>query len=156
MDELLGIAASQVDEDFTSLGEPQTPDEKEIHATRDFKVYSIYERHRAPAPTSTDEVKFRIKSVTDTRPSECTETGRPGSRVVCPTSNNKSRWWSCLKPSELCDGIENCYNGEDENPMFCMFYKASMQNLKAQKHDIEQRLKEFHSSLEKLSHLVTK
>lgn len=57
----------------------------------------------------------------------CTENGKPGKRLVCPTPKNGTRFWSCLLPSELCNGIQDCDHGEDEDPKLCMFYKAVRQ-----------------------------
>uniref|UniRef100_A0A914EFJ9 Uncharacterized protein n=1 Tax=Acrobeloides nanus TaxID=290746 RepID=A0A914EFJ9_9BILA len=93
----------------------------------DEHIYTVYERkHENPSP-SANRVKYRIKSVDGQMPYACNENGKPGTRLVCPTPKNGTRFWFCLLPSELCNGIQDCDNGEDEDPKFCMFYKAIRQ-----------------------------
>uniref|UniRef100_A0A914CUQ6 Uncharacterized protein n=1 Tax=Acrobeloides nanus TaxID=290746 RepID=A0A914CUQ6_9BILA len=70
----------------------------------------------------------------------CTQTGNPGTRLVCPTPKNGTRYWTCILPSELCNGIADCENGEDEDPKFCMFYKAAQKNTKNIKKSKDQQL----------------
>uniref|UniRef100_A0A914EGJ5 Uncharacterized protein n=1 Tax=Acrobeloides nanus TaxID=290746 RepID=A0A914EGJ5_9BILA len=108
------------------------------------QVYTIYEQKQENPKPTVNRVKYRIKSADDTMPSSCTQTGNPGPRIVCPTPKNGTRYWTCILPSELCNGVKDCENGEDEDPKFCMFYKVAQKNSKRmnQKLDrIERKLK---------------
>uniref|UniRef100_A0A914CVT7 Uncharacterized protein n=1 Tax=Acrobeloides nanus TaxID=290746 RepID=A0A914CVT7_9BILA len=104
------------------------------------QVYTIYEHKRENPKATANRVKYRIKSAGDTMPSSCTQTGNPGTRLVCPTPKNGTRYWTCILPSELCNGIADCENGEDEDPKFCMFYKAAQKNTKNIKKSKDQQL----------------
>ena len=41
---------------------------------------------------------------------------------VCPTQD-KNGQWICFEDYQLCDGVRNCPNGDDENQLACSFYQ---------------------------------
>nr|QTY40849.1 venom polypeptide precursor [Doratifera vulnerans] len=49
-------------------------------------------------------------------------------RFSCPTKDAQERY-RCIDDYQLCDGAQDCPNGEDENRMGCMFYNSVKANL---------------------------
>ncbi|XP_050693996.1 actin-binding protein WASF1-like [Eriocheir sinensis] len=47
--------------------------------------------------------------------------GRP--RMYCPTRGDEAQW-VCVDEEELCDGVDHCPGGEDEEPTHCLFHTA--------------------------------
>ncbi|KAK7069035.1 hypothetical protein SK128_008013 [Halocaridina rubra] len=46
----------------------------------------------------------------------------------CPSPTGSGEW-HCIEDVELCDGISQCPNQEDESPTHCLFYNAMKTHL---------------------------
>ncbi|OXA51832.1 uncharacterized protein LOC118436268 [Folsomia candida] len=57
------------------------------------------------------------------RVGECPITLDGHHQYYCPTPSPDGRW-VCLDDYQLCDGIRNCPNAEDECLHWCLFYKS--------------------------------
>uniref|UniRef100_A0A914Y6Q5 Uncharacterized protein n=1 Tax=Panagrolaimus superbus TaxID=310955 RepID=A0A914Y6Q5_9BILA len=62
--------------------------------------------------------------------------GRETARLFCPFSYGY-RWWDCLMPDEVCDGIPHCGLGDDEDPKMCLYYKAALSQFQRAQRTIE-------------------
>uniref|UniRef100_A0A914PT66 Uncharacterized protein n=1 Tax=Panagrolaimus davidi TaxID=227884 RepID=A0A914PT66_9BILA len=87
-------------------------------------------------PIRKSRIRFRIKSLNDKPPIKCSEMGRETARLFCPFSYGY-RWWDCLMPDEVCDGIPHCGLGDDEDPKMCLYYKAALSQFQRAQHTVE-------------------
>ncbi|CEF64808.1 GH16255p [Strongyloides ratti] len=63
------------------------------------------------------------------RRKEC-PTARKGQHMMLCPSRNERNYDICISAEQLCDNVENCPEGEDEDLKSCMFYKATKHQLK--------------------------
>uniref|UniRef100_A0A0N5BHY5 Uncharacterized protein n=1 Tax=Strongyloides papillosus TaxID=174720 RepID=A0A0N5BHY5_STREA len=63
------------------------------------------------------------------RRKEC-PTARKGQHMMLCPSRNERNYDICISVEQLCDNVENCPEGEDEDLKSCMFYKATKHQLK--------------------------
>uniref|UniRef100_A0A0N4Z9F7 GDNF domain-containing protein n=1 Tax=Parastrongyloides trichosuri TaxID=131310 RepID=A0A0N4Z9F7_PARTI len=63
------------------------------------------------------------------RRKEC-PTARKGQHMMLCPSRNQRNYDICISAEQLCDNVENCPEGEDEDLKSCMFYKATKHQLK--------------------------
>ncbi|CAL8113932.1 unnamed protein product [Orchesella dallaii] len=54
---------------------------------------------------------------------ECPESSDGAKQYYCPTLNKQDRH-VCIDDYQLCNGVKECPNAEDENRHYCLFYKA--------------------------------
>ncbi|CAG7824957.1 unnamed protein product [Allacma fusca] len=54
---------------------------------------------------------------------ECPSTPDGSREYFCPTPTVDGMW-ACVDDYQLCDGVKNCPQAEDENPTLCLFYHA--------------------------------
>ncbi|XP_045595581.1 uncharacterized protein [Procambarus clarkii] len=62
------------------------------------------------------------------RAGECPPAPDGGERMFCPSPSQDGRW-TCVEDVDLCDGVSQCPNGEDEAPTHCLFHTAMRAHL---------------------------
>ncbi|WKY12873.1 hypothetical protein Q1695_004020 [Nippostrongylus brasiliensis] len=60
----------------------------------------------------------------------------------CPTPGPKGDW-PCIRYSDLCNGLRDCPNGEDESPMQCHFHELHRAELDSIREQIQRMTLEF-------------
>uniref|UniRef100_A0AAU6PBF0 Venom peptide n=1 Tax=Comana monomorpha TaxID=1555636 RepID=A0AAU6PBF0_9NEOP len=59
---------------------------------------------------------------------ECPPAEDGTEKLACPTTDQKGRY-RCIEGYVLCDGTNDCPNGEDEDLKDCMFFKTTLSYL---------------------------
>ncbi|XGW06836.1 hypothetical protein V3C99_016842 [Haemonchus contortus] len=75
------------------------------------------------------------ESLTEWRTTECTMlNGEQTEPCPSPGANGD---WPCIRYSDLCNGLRDCPNGEDESPVHCHFHhlhRAELDSIREKLH----------------------